>query len=99
MAIVANTIISTAVGMREDLSDVIYRVAPEATPFTSNIGKSKAENTYTEWQTETLATASATNSAVEGDVFTVGAGNATTRIGVNVQIHTIPQPELFPEEQ
>ena len=33
------------VGIREDLEDIIYRVAPEETPFTSNIGATKATNT------------------------------------------------------
>lgn len=34
------------VGAREDLEDVIYRVAPEETPFISNIGTTKATAIY-----------------------------------------------------
>ena len=34
------------IGIREDLEDTIYRVAPEETPFTSNIGTKKASQTY-----------------------------------------------------
>lgn len=34
------------IGIREDLEDVIYRVAAEDVPFMSNIGTSKATNTY-----------------------------------------------------
>jgi hypothetical protein len=75
------------VGAREDLEDNIYRVAPEETPFVSNIGSVKAKAIYHEWQTETLATAVATNAQLEGDDYTLSAGNLTTRIGNYVQIH------------
>lgn len=74
------------VGVREDLEDSIYRVAPEETPFVSNIGTSKAKATYHEWQTETLATAVATNAQLEGDDYTLSAGNLTTRVGNILQI-------------
>ncbi len=47
MAAPTNAILTTTlVGQREDLEDVIYRVAPEDTPFTSNIGKSTATARY-----------------------------------------------------
>lgn len=84
-----NTITSATpnVGVREDLEDAIYRVAPEETPFVSNIGTVKASAIYHEWQTETLATAVATNAQLEGDDYTLSAGNLTTRIGNYVQIH------------
>jgi len=76
-----------SVGDREDLEDVIYRVAPEETPFISNIGSSKATGTYHEWQTETLATPSATNANFEGDdVATLDNPNLTTRVGNYCQI-------------
>lgn len=69
------------IGQREDLEDVIYRVAPEDTLFTSNIGKAKAKAIVHEWQTETLATPSATNAQLEGDdVGTLDAPNLTTRL-------------------
>jgi hypothetical protein len=42
-------------GMREDLSDIIYNISPEETPFMSAIGKSSADNTYFEWQIDELA--------------------------------------------
>ena len=42
MAIVANTFQSTsAVGNREQLSDVVSRITPEDTPIYSMIGKGK----------------------------------------------------------
>lgn len=83
-----NTITSATpnVGVREDLEDTIYRVAPEATPFMSNIGSTKATNVYHEWQTETLASADATNAQLEGDDYTLGAANLTTRLGNYMQI-------------
>lgn len=84
-----NTITSATpnVGTREDLENNIYRVAPEETPFVSNIGTVKASAIYHEWQTETLASAVATNAQLEGDDYTLSAGNLTTRVGNYVQIH------------
>lgn len=74
------------IGQREDLSDKIWRVAPEETPFTSNIGTDDAQARYTEWQTETLATPVSTNAQLEGDDYTAAAGNFTTRLGNYNQI-------------
>lgn len=69
------------VGQREDLSDKIKRVAPEETPFLSNIGDTSATARYHEHQTETLASPVATNAQLEGDDYTAAAGNFTTRVG------------------
>jgi len=83
MAAPTNTVTAETpnVGAREDLEDVIYRVAPEETLFTSNIGKSKASAIVHEWQTESLATPDATNAALEGDdVGTLDAPNLTSRL-------------------
>lgn len=78
---------ANTVGNREDLSDVIHRVAPEKTPFISNIGKSKAKARYHEWQTEDLATPDATNAQLEGDdVGTLDTGNTTVRVANYCQI-------------
>lgn len=75
------------VGMREDLENVIYRVAPEETPFTGAIGTAKCTNILHEWQTENLATAVATNAKLEGDdVGTLDAANLTTRVSNYCQI-------------
>lgn len=76
-----------SVGIREDLSNLIFRVAAEDTPFVSNIGRAKATNTYHEWQTETLASADADNAQLEGDdVGTLDSPNLTTRVGNRTQI-------------
>jgi hypothetical protein len=78
-----------AKGIREDLSNLIFRVAAEQTPFISNIGRAKASNIYHEWQTEALANPSATNAALEGSaVGTLGAPNLTSRVGNRCQILT-----------
>ena len=68
MAVISNTFLTyDAKGIREDLSDLIADISPTQTPFTSNIGSRTAENTYFEWQTDSLATASATP-VVEGQI-------------------------------
>jgi hypothetical protein len=78
---------ATSVGNREDLSDIIHRVAPEKTPFLSNIGKAKAKARYHEWQTEDLATPDAANAQLEGDdVGTLDASATTARVANYCQI-------------
>lgn len=90
MSAISNTATTlTTKGIREDLEDTIYRVAPSKTPFQSNIGNSgKATNTYHEWQTETLDTPANTNYHLEGDDYgtTYGAENVTSRVGNFCQI-------------
>jgi hypothetical protein len=77
----------TAIGQREDLSDVIYDISPTDTPFMSSIGKTKATATYHEWQTDALA-AAALGGAVEGaDQSSITAG-PTARVGNRTQIFT-----------
>jgi len=90
MAIVANTFTRySAVGIREDLSNVIYNISPEETPFISNIGRENVKNTYFEWQTDSLAAASASNAALEGDdISSFTAVSPTSRIGNYTQIST-----------
>lgn len=86
MAQATNTFDSyDAVGIREDLEDVIYDVSPEETPFYSKCGKVKAANTLHEWQTDALR-ASTTNAHIEGDATSADARTATTRLGNYTQI-------------
>lgn len=76
------------IGNREDLEDVIHRVAAEDTPFISNIGTAKATAIFHEWQTEGLRTPSATSTlSLEGDDTTQSNGNLTTRVGNYCQIN------------
>lgn len=90
MTAITNTATTlTTKGIREDLEDTIYRVAPSKTPFQANIGNSgKATNTYHEWQTENLDTPANTNYHLEGDDYgsTFGAENVTARVGNYCQI-------------
>ena len=86
MAQPSNTLDSYDVkGIREDLSNVIYDVSPEETPFYSSLQKTKATNTYHEWQTDALR-ASAANAHIEGDATTAEARGVTTRLGNYTQI-------------
>jgi len=76
----------TAIGQREDLSDVIYNISPTDTPFMSSVGKTKATAVYHEWQTDSLAAASLDNFAVEGATASDATMSPTTRVGNRTQI-------------
>ena len=73
------------VGIREDLSDVIYNISPVETPFQSMIPKVKATQMNHEWQTDSLA-AAANNAVIEGDDVTVAASTPTVRLGNYTQL-------------
>jgi len=79
----------SAIGNREDLTDVIYRIDPTDTPFYSGIERSKATAVNHEWQTQALAAASNSNFQLEGD-DSVSADTATptVRLGNIAQILT-----------
>ena len=87
MAIVSNTFLTySAKGIREDLSNVITNIAPEETPYMSNIGRENVSNSLYEWQTDTLAAAAA-NAQLEGDdVGTFDSVTATVRLQNYAQI-------------
>jgi hypothetical protein len=76
----------TAIGMREDLSDVIYSISPTDVPFMSSIGKTKATAVLHEWQTDSLAAASLSNFTVEGATASDATMSPTTRVGNRLQI-------------
>ena len=81
MTLPSNTLTTfSAVGNREDLSDIIYDVSPTETPFLSKIGKTKATGTKHEWQVHALTAASSTNFVLEGDDATTDASTTTTRV-------------------
>ena len=86
MAIVTNTFQTfTAIGNREDLSDIIYNISPTETPFISSIGKEKATGVLHEWQNDQLRAAAA-NAQVEGDEIAFTAVVPTTRVNNRTQI-------------
>jgi hypothetical protein len=76
-------------GLREDLMDVITSISPEETPMFSSFGKTKANATYHEWQTDALAAAAA-NAFPEGAVYTFAIRAARTRTGAYTQIFNTP---------
>jgi hypothetical protein len=90
MAVIANSFLTyDAKGIREDLSDLISDISPTTTPFQSNVGSRDADNTYFEWQTDSLATASATP-VVEGqDLSSFTAVTPTVRLGNYCQINMV----------
>jgi hypothetical protein len=86
MAAPTNTFLTTAaIGNREDLSDVIYRITPTVTPFLSMASKSKATNTLHEWQVQDLASA-ANNAQAEGDTLAAKVVTPTVRLNNRTQI-------------
>ena len=90
MAVITDTFLTyDAKGIREDISDLISDISPTTTPFQSNIGSRDATNTYFEWQTDSLATASATP-VVEGqDLSAFTAVTPTVRLGNYSQINMV----------
>lgn len=76
----------TAVGMREDLMDVIYEISPTETPFMTNISRTNAKAVLHEWQTDALAAAETANAYLEGDEFSGQAVTPTVRLQNRLQI-------------
>src|SRR5689334_194536 len=76
----------SAIGNREDLSDMIYRIDPTDTPFMSSVEREKATGVKHEWQTQALAAADATNAQLEGDDPNTNTTTPTVRLGNNCQI-------------
>ena len=74
-----------AAGIREDLSNIIYNISPEETPFMSGIGKSSCDNTYFEWQIDELADGG-DNFHIEGDDAEAIAATEPLRVGNYTQI-------------
>lgn len=89
MAAPTNTLVSsTAIGNREDLTDIICRISPTQTPTLNMASKSKATNTLHEWQTQELAAVATTpfNAQVEGDDLTAKSVTVTVRLTNRTQI-------------
>jgi len=78
----------SAVGAREDLADVIYEISPTDTPFMTNAKRGRTNAVFTEWQTDSLASASGTNAKIEGDDAATDTAAPTTRFGNYTQIST-----------
>jgi hypothetical protein len=86
MTIVTGTYLTySAIGNREDLTDMIYNISPTDTPFMGAIPTTKATAVKHEWQTDSLA-AAAQNAQIEGDDFTYSTPGATSRVDNMCQI-------------
>ena len=76
------------VGIREQLTDMIYDLSPMETPLMTAIGRgAAAKNTYIEWQNDALEDA-AENAALEGNDAAFVTASPTTRLGNYTQIFT-----------
>jgi hypothetical protein len=76
----------SAIGNREDLSDVIYRIDPTDTPFVTMCEREKATAVNHEWQTQALAAVDPANAVLEGDDAVTDAATPTVRLGNICQI-------------
>jgi len=68
----------SATSDREQLSNVIYNISPQSTPFMSAIGKNSIKNVVFDWQSESLPTASGAGN-LEGFELSRAASTATVR--------------------
>ncbi len=76
----------SAVGEREDLTDIIYDISPLDTPFMTNATRETATMTLYEWQTDSLD-AAASNAQIEGDDATTNTASPTSRLGNGLLVH------------
>ena len=74
-----------AIGIREDLSNIIYNISPMDTPFLNGVGRGTCDNTTFEWQTDTLSD-TATNRQKEGDDYASTAATEPRRLTNFTQI-------------
>lgn len=87
MAVPTNTYQTvSAVGVREDLVNMVFNVDPDVTVLQTALKRTKATNTYHEWLTDTLAAPSATNAHIQGDDAAADVITAATRLGNYTQI-------------
>ena len=76
----------SAIGEREDLADIVYDISPIDTPFMSNVARGTCDAVFTEWQTDSLASASADNAEIEGDDAATNTASPTVRLGNYAQL-------------
>jgi len=77
---------ANAIGQREDLSDVIYRIDPDETPVFSNAQKEVTKAVSHDWQVQELAAAADDNHVNEGADFSYVNPSATVRLSNTHQI-------------
>ena len=71
---------SSAIGIREDLTDQIHRVDVEDTPFMSMVGTNKATNTIHQWQTRALGSVDTSNAKPEAQTTARVAATNNVRL-------------------
>lgn len=64
---------------REDLTDAIYRIDPEDTPFLSMVPRVKATAVLHEWSTQALSSVNTSNARLEGDALSRAASTSPVR--------------------
>ena len=74
-----------AIGIREDLSNIIYNISPMDTPFLNSAGRGSCDNTTFEWQTDELKQVAA-NRQEEGNDYTATAATEPRRLTNFTQI-------------
>ena len=74
-----------AIGIREDLSNIIYNISTMDTPFLNGCGRGSADNTQFEWQTDELKQAAA-NMQIEGNDYASTAATEPRRLSNYTQI-------------
>ena len=79
---------TTAAGIREDLSDLIFDISPTETPFQARIARgSKVTQTLHEWQVDSLAPVDTTNAQFMGDdIASFQTATPTSRLQNRTQI-------------
>ncbi len=75
-----------AVGIREELHDVISDITPWETPVLSALSSGSCDNRYVEWEVDALPSPATTNYQIEGVNPTIGAVTPPTRVGNRTQI-------------
>lgn len=92
MAKISNTFTASSataserpVGNREELSDVVSRIAPEDTPVYTMMGKGTCSSIFPEWELDDLARPN-DNALPEGDEYSYTAIDPVTRVGNVCQI-------------
>jgi len=88
MALIPNTFTTySAIGLREDLTDIIYNISPTETPFMTGVARGKATAVLHEWQTDALEPPNGANAQIQGDdISAFDAVVPTVRLGNYTQI-------------
>lgn len=75
----------TAVGNREDLSDIITNISPDETPLMKKFGRSKVTGMTHAWLTDSLV-APSDNAVLEDASFTTADASPRVKLENNIQI-------------